>query len=508
MATPAAANARTNAERSAVMPDDQVDLGEGLPSPPAPQRAADAVLSALTTAFNPPSTTEPGEPKGPPFVMALLALARREIEQSMVNRSATKPSQGVTVVLDGTDVGEPVSIPADDLTLRTAKVKADKPVAPAAPDVTPTAKAVLVSWAPPDSASPLTRFSLRYRTHGGTWAFANDAPASATATVIAGLAPTTAYEFAVRASNASGNSPWSKSALTLTTGQVGQPTPAPAPGSNPNPALPEQGKVLWHDRFDTAPVGRLVKATGDAAFGPTAAPTGGATYVNGTIVSDPAGGKFLRHTIPAGQLGAFIVSPELSRDVEHAVLEYDIRFDENFDWRWGGKIPGLVGVAPGQSIYAPTSGRSNRAVGFSTRLMWHGRGDDGSRPFQGKLGPIPAGTDNDLVTYVYAPHPSAGFNGYGWHTNLGTEMQRGQWHHIKMEVKLNTVGSRDGVFKVWVDGRQTFGASDWVYRTNPDVKINAVLYDIHRGGGTTPPSWVSSRDSYIDLRNMMVRMPS
>lgn len=246
--------------------------------------------------------------------------------------------------------------------------------------------------------------------------------------MVAGLTPNTAYEFAVRTSNA----------------------------------------------IDTAPVGRLTKVTDDALFGPTAARTSANTYTNGSILTDPAGGKFLRHSIPAGQLGPLIVSPKLSRDVEHAVLDYDIRFDENFDWRWDGKIPGLVGVAPGQGIYAPTSGSTNRSAGFSTRLMWHGRGDDGSRPFQGKLGPIPAGTDNELVSYVYAPDPSAGFGGYGWHSNLRSEMQRGQWHHITMEVKLNAVGSRNGVLNIWGDGRLQFSASDWEFRTRSDVKINAV----------------------------------
>ena len=137
--------------------------------------------------------------------------------------------------------------------------------------------------------------------------------------------------------------------------------------------------------------------------------------------------------------------------------------------------------------------------------MWHGRGDDSTRPFQGTLGTIPAGTDNDVVTYIYGNHPSTGFSGYGWHTNLGTEMQRGQWHKITMEVKLNTIGARNGVFKVWIDDSLRYSATDWQYRTNSDVKIQAVLYDIHRGGGTTPPSWVSSRDTHIDVRNMVVR---
>ena len=374
---------------------------------------------------------------------------------------------------------------------------ATAPSTPTTPNASPSETAITVSWtAPADGGSAITRYSLRYRPLGGAWTFAADAPGSATSATITGLQESTDYEVAVRASNAVGNSAWSSSQLTHTSGEIIDP--------GPDPGTPPAGNVLWSDRFDSAPTGQLTKVTGDALFGPTAALTNGGTYAHGSIHIDPDGGKLLRHTIPAGQLGAFIVSPQLIRPTDHAVLSYDVRFDENFDWRWGGKIPGLVGVAPGHSIYEPTSGNADRSVGFSTRLMWHGRGDDGTRPFQGKLGPIRAGTDNDLVTYIYAHNPSAGFNGYGWHTSLGSALQRGQWHRITMEVKLNTVGAADGVFKVWVDDDLRFSATNWIYRDRSDVMIEAVLYDIHRGGGTTPPSWVSSRETHIDIRNMTV----
>ena len=222
-----------------------------------------------------------------------------------------------------------------------------KPVTPAAPNVTPSASSVLVTWASQSGGSAITRYSLRYRATGGTWSTAPDAPASATSATITGLAKNTDYEIGMRASNALGNSSWSATTLTHTTGGVIIPDP------DPNPETPPAGNVLWRDGFDTAPNGQLTKFTGDAMFGPTAAATSTATYQNGSILSDPQGGKFLRDSIPAGELGALIVAPKLSQPTEHAVLSYDIRFDENFDWRWGGKMPGLVGVAPGHGISSP-----------------------------------------------------------------------------------------------------------------------------------------------------------
>ena len=245
--------------------------------------------------------------------------------------------------------------------------------------------------------------------------------------------------------------------MGMTAVQVVEAPDAASPRASAEPGA----SPIWHDRFDAVPIGPVTTAVGNTLFDPRAGDVQG-VYDYATVVVDAFGGHALRHELPAGQLGNFFVTPKLARDVEHAVLQYNIRFDENFEWRWGGKIPGLVGVAPGHSIYEPTSGNADRSVGFSTRLMWHGRGDDGTRPFQGKLGPIRAGTDNDLVTYIYAHNPSAGFNGYGWHTSLGSALQRGQWHRITMEVKLNTVGAADGVFKVWVDDDLRFSATNWI----------------------------------------------
>jgi hypothetical protein len=275
-------------------------------------------------------------------------------------------------------------------------------------------------------------------------------------------------------------------------------------GTNPSITT---GIVIWQDKFDTAVTGQLTQATGDPLFAPTVAPTEDTDFINVSIIGEGPGGsgKALRHKIPANELGAFIQSPRLPQPTDHATIEYDVRFDSNFDWRWGGKVgAGFVGVTPGTGIYKPTSGNTDRDIGFSARLMWHGRGDDGTRPFQSKLGPIPAELDNDVVTYIYARYPADGFNGFGWHTSLG-HFLRGTWHNVKIEVKMNTIGQQDGIFRVWIDGTLRYGATNFDWRSSPDVNIQAILWDIHRGGGLTPVSWISSRDTYIDMANVIVR---
>lgn len=349
------------------------------------------------------------------------------------------------------------------------------------------AQSVSLTWPAPDNGgSPITDYAVQHRTAGvGDWVDYADGVSPQPSAQVTPL-PEGEHEFRVAAINTAGQGPWSTPATA---------TVAPAGA----------GTIIWADKFDTAPTGTLAtKAAGDAIFAPTAAGTAASTYQHGSIVDDPAGGKFIRHTIPANNQGAFIVSPTPTQQTLHAKLEYESRFNTGFSWAWGGKMgPGLVGWAPGYGPYDPTSGAADRDIGFSTRLMWHGRGaSSGTRPFQGTLGPIPAGRDMQVVTYIYARQPNgSAFSGFGYHANIGPELTAGVWFKIAMEVKLNTVGSNDGIFRVWFDDVLAFEATDWNYRMRDDISIMAILWDVHRGGGNTG-DWVTPVESQIDVRNV------
>ena len=72
---------------------------------------------------------------------------------------------------------------------------------------------------------------------------------------------------------------------------------------------------------------------------------------------------------PTGNNGIVLVVP-LARQVDNACLSYDVRFDANFDWSLGGKLPGLSGVAPGVSPTLPAGGGNPGDKGWSGRVMW------------------------------------------------------------------------------------------------------------------------------------------
>lgn len=88
----------------------------------------------------------------------------------------------------------------------------------------------------------------------------------------------------------------------------------------------------------------------------------------------------------------------------------------------------------------------------------------------------------------------------------GTAYYRGDWHHVKVKLKLNTVrngiGQRDGVLKYWYDDQLIMDYDDVVYRTgqHPDMLINQFLMTPYIGAGAKADMniWVDELMIHVD----------
>ena len=110
----------------------------------------------------------------------------------------------------------------------SASVEVGAPDAPTAPNLTPAASQVTVTWtAPANSGSAITDYDLQYCSADcattGVWTFVemNAAANTALSFTITSLTDNTAYQVQVRATNARGDSGWSP-ATTLSTLSVGE----------------------------------------------------------------------------------------------------------------------------------------------------------------------------------------------------------------------------------------------------------------------------------------------
>lgn len=199
--------------------------------------------------------------------------------------------------------------------------------------------------------------------------------------------------------------------------------------------------------------------------------------------ADAPGGSMLRVPYPAGSaskradgadggLQAYLRLPDGPQD--ELYLQYYVRFQPDFDFVKGGKLPGLYGgtVTSGQNIPDGTDG-------FSTRYMWRSGGDG--------------------EVYAYLPTSE----------EHGTSLGRGcwffpvnQWVAIEQRVKLNTPGASDGEVTVWQDGRQVLTQRGMTYRTTDQLKIDGLFFSTFFGGGDE--SWASPVDQYADFAGFSI----
>jgi hypothetical protein len=158
------------------------------------------------------------------------------------------------------------------------------------------------------------------------------------------------------------------------------------------------------------------------------------------------------------------------------IFEYRIRFDGNFPFSRGGKIPGLGGGT------APTGCVTTTGAGFSARMMWREGGA--------------------LIGYVYDNDQSTEC---GNALPTGFRFQPNQWHAIKERIRLNTGRNRDGIMQVSVDGRMVLDSSNRAFMNeSPTGRVDVVLFHSFFGGSSA--DWAPSRDCTISFADLYVTL--
>lgn len=88
-----------------------------------------------------------------------------------------------------------------------------------------------------------------------------------------------------------------------------------------------------------------------------------------------------------------------------------------------------------------------------------------------------------MVTYAYYPDkPKSIRCGEDW--MWSKKVQSNKWHHIRMWVKLNTPGQKNGEFKAWLDGQQVLHRTNIPYRYKSEFKISRAYITTYCGGSS------------------------
>lgn len=207
-------------------------------------------------------------------------------------------------------------------------------------------------------------------------------------------------------------------------------------------------------------------------------------------------GKALRVVIPhnhtTGLNMRYNFRSKLGYEPEEIYFRYYVRFAD--DWHPtvdGGKLPGIAGT------YDETK----------TGGGWGGNKSDGTNGWSMRGSFLrEADLDSSFHDYVaigtYAYHADMqDFYGEHWQWSRGGlgYLKRNRWYCIEQYVKMNTIGRKDGVLRVWVDGKPAFERTDIRYRTIDSLKIEKIWMNVYHGG-TRPPG----RDLHLYIDNVVI----
>jgi len=214
------------------------------------------------------------------------------------------------------------------------------------------------------------------------------------------------------------------------------------------------------------------------------------------ILDEFEGRNVLRVEYPAGRVGptdsgvqfpivfANIAGMEESH-YDELYLRYYFKFEEGFDFRLGGKLPGLMG---GGNSWARSGGEQpDGANGWTLRFMWL--------------------KDGRFVVYAYVPPSENGkWGGTVWGQNIDCNFiaEPGRWHYIDQYVHVGTPGRDNGKLIVWIDGVKKLDIDDirfWDIENN-NGRIGGIYFSSFHGGNTD--DWAPLHDSYIRFADITV----
>jgi hypothetical protein len=197
------------------------------------------------------------------------------------------------------------------------------------------------------------------------------------------------------------------------------------------------------------------------------------------IKKEEGRGNVLRVSYPKGSLGSHEGGIQFVRELPERneyYLDYYIKAEEGFDFRKGGKLPGLTsGGEKYTGGFHPEHGE-----GWSARYMWV--------------------KDGYLIVYLYYVDMKGK---YGDHIDLkNCRLEPGKWHRLTQHIVLNTDNKKNGWIQVWFDEKKVVDERRVRLRLNNLGLIDAFYFSTFHGGSSL--GWVPENDSFMRFDNITV----
>ncbi|GAA4278326.1 hypothetical protein GCM10022259_30510 [Aquimarina mytili] len=158
-------------------------------------------------------------------------------------------------------------------------------------------------------------------------------------------------------------------------------------------------------------------------------------------------------------------------------FSYRVYIPEDFEFRAGGKLPGL--------------GYQTRERNMSLRLMWR---HDGLLEFYNHFETRPTweGWTASVNWSLIDPYDESG----GPQPDQ-VKLKKGAWNHIEVYHKLNTPGERNGIMRGWLNGQLAIDITnngDYRQHGQDDIRLNTIYLSTFFGGSSN--AYKPTKDVY------------
>ena len=244
-----------------------------------------------------------------------------------------------------------------------------------------------------------------------------------------------------------------------------EPAPAPSPEPSPEPSPPTgNGNAVMYSSFNDVPKGTYRQGGLDVLSG---CGRDGSPCLRATYAPTSYGSKRFHYT-------------ENLPPAREYTLNYDLKLSDNWQFKRGGKLPGLSAVRY-------TGGcQSAQAHGWTARIMWRENGR--------------------MVQYLYHQDKR---EKCGEDVRAdGVTLQPGRWYDVSLYVKVNSsAGARDGEVRMYLDGQEVARRSNLRLRGingngSGSALIERFLFSSFYGGADA--SWAPSTTTYAYFDNFAV----
>lgn len=166
-------------------------------------------------------------------------------------------------------------------------------------------------------------------------------------------------------------------------------------------------------------------------------------------------------------------------------LNYDVKFDKDFDFGKGGKVGFGLRVGDGNT----GCDKANDGNGGSARVMWYTSG--GTTKFKPYMYyyDMPENCGDNMVSDAFYPKEGS--------------IEKGKWYKIKIYVKSNNGDQKDGKIEVSIDGTMVLDQPIRWTANNAKRFINKLSNDTFRGG--SGDDWKTDNIGYIYLNNLKLK---